>query len=215
MHALQNLSDWSSGTTAQEVDLDPAPGDAIRSWTDEDLVNYVSRRLDKFDADDPGLANRSLVAYTHSSRDAEHAFTTMTTDVRVTCGNNRLAALAAQTLRSPVYRYGVTSTPSRGAHALNTEFAAKYAFHGWDVYAFFGTYDMIMSDHSESDERFSATLQDNFLFFGKSGKPRDPKWLPYPEKVALIGERLQINSTYNSQQCSNLWRGYFKYSWTN
>ena len=213
-----------TGTTAQEIDLRPAPGDVIRSWTSDDLHSYVAARLGTLET---GLTNRSIAAYsapptttpasTTHARDAGYTFTTVATDVRVTCGNNRLAALAADAMTSPVYRYVVTSCPARGARALNVDFSAKYAFHGWDIYAFFDTYESITpgSHASDADKRFSAAMQDNVLFFIKNGKPRDRHWLPYPESVALIGQRVHVNSTYNSHQCSDLWRSYFKYSWTN
>ena len=142
----------------------------------------------------------------------------MATDIRVTCGNNRLAAIASEALTSPVYRYVVTSSPSKGARALNVDFTAKYAFHGWDIYAFLGTYNSIMSGYSDADKRFSSTLQDNILKFINTGKPEDKSWLPYPQKVALISDRIGVNKSYNAEQCL-FWRDaiedFANYSWTN
>lgn len=206
-----------SGTTAQEIDYRPAPGDAIKKWDDDDLYTYVSRHLDPFQ---PGLTNRSLELYA-SSRDPEYTFTTMASDIRVTCGNHRLAALADDAMTQPVYRYVVTSWPSRSARALNVDFSAKYAFHGWDIYAFLDTYKSILSgEGSGSDRRFSEILQENVMHFVRTGRPRDAAWLTYPRAVALISDKLMINKTYHSEQC-NMWRDVSedwkdgRYSWMN
>ena len=204
----------STGTTAQEIDFGPAPGDRIKSWGKDDLYRYVATRLERFEK---GLSNASLKLY-ESNWDAEYIFTTMTSDLRVNCGINKLAEKAAAALTSPVFRYVITAFPSSTAHPLNFPFKAKYAFHSFDIYAFLDTYHMIMSDVSESDRSFSQTMRDYFVEFAEKLEfPAVSQWKPYPSSVALIGSTVSVNaSEYNAAQCK-FWddHNFFSYSWIN
>ncbi|KAJ0056764.1 hypothetical protein NL108_016463 [Boleophthalmus pectinirostris] len=108
------------GTTEQEVDFYP-PSPNISLWTWGDYRWFVTQKLSTFNESLPRLA---LEQYSPSApcptrdRCPERAYTTMTSDIRVTCPNHELARRATAALNSPVYRYVLTHTPSRAISPL-------------------------------------------------------------------------------------------------
>ncbi|KAF7649998.1 hypothetical protein LDENG_00133060, partial [Lucifuga dentata] len=120
------------GTTEQETDFSP-PVQNISMWTWEDYDWFVTEKLGSFSKN---LPKDALSLYTRSApcpttdRCPERAYTTMTSDIRVTCPNNDLARRAAAALQSPVYRYVVTHTPSVAANVTGQlfSFPARFSF---------------------------------------------------------------------------------------
>ena len=210
------LSDFTfssiyTGTTAQEVDLDPEPGETLLTWSADDLHMNVERRLDAFAV---GLANRTLSQYLQDSSrkvDAELVYTSIATDMRVTCGNNRLALLASEAMTSPVYRYVTTACPSSRVRLRGSSFEPKYSFHGVDMFAF-------MDSIGEIPDSFTRLLRNNIKSFANTGAPQDADWLPYPLSVAILSEHLQVSAQYETFDCVT-WKEeiehFSNYSWTN
>mmetsp|Transcript_28164 Transcript_28164/g.54896 ORF Transcript_28164/g.54896 Transcript_28164/m.54896 type:complete len:574 (-) Transcript_28164:394-2115(-) len=57
------------------------------------------------------------------------------TDLAITCGNDRLAKLAAKGFKSPVYRVMVTQRPVKPIPtAMVPGFTMRYTFHNWDLF---------------------------------------------------------------------------------
>jgi hypothetical protein len=78
------------------MDLNPKPGMALKKWDRQTLEDYVQDKLDPFR---PELPNETLALYS-ANHDPEYTFTTMTSDLRVGCMNDVVAAKAAEALSS-------------------------------------------------------------------------------------------------------------------
>ncbi|KAK2854327.1 hypothetical protein Q5P01_006988 [Channa striata] len=208
------------GTTEQEVDFSP-PARNISEWTYGDYDWFVTEKLKSFNE---SLPKKALDLYPRSApcptrdRCPERAFTTMVSDVRVTCPNNDLAQKAAAALKSPVYRYLVTHTPSG---PVNTSidflpFPSRFSFHCLDVLAFFGGLELVLGKPlSDQDKSFQDLLTRHLVDFAKTGKMRG-EWSEYPAATALLNNTIYVQQNYSAAHCE-LWKqsGLFAYAWSN
>ncbi|KAM4743923.1 para-nitrobenzyl esterase isoform 2-T2 [Anableps anableps] len=208
------------GTTEQEADFSP-PAANISEWTWGDYGWFVTEKLQSFNQD---LPKDALDLYPSSAqcptrdRCLERAYTTMVSDIRVTCPNNDLAWRAAEALSSPVYRYVVTHTPSGPVNTSNglLPFPSRFSFHCLDVLAFFGGLDLFLPRPlSDQDRRFQDLFTHHMVNFAKTGK-MEAAWPEYPAAIALLSERLEVKQNYSSTRCE-LWRknGLYAYAWMN
>ncbi|XP_068584839.1 para-nitrobenzyl esterase [Cebidichthys violaceus] len=208
------------GTTEQEVDFSPASPN-ISMWTWGDYQWFVTDKLQSFSGN---LATEALALYPSSTpcpttdRCLERAYTTMVSDIRVTCPNNDLARRAAAALHSPVYRYVVTHTPS-GPVNVSTDllpFSSRFSFHCLDIVAFFGGLDFVLGKPlSDQDESFRDVVTRHLVHFAKTGK-MEAEWPEYPAATALLSDRLSVVQNYSSARCQ-LWKenGLYAYAWMN
>uniref|UniRef100_A0A3P9HFY3 Carboxylic ester hydrolase n=2 Tax=Oryzias latipes TaxID=8090 RepID=A0A3P9HFY3_ORYLA len=208
------------GTTEQEADFSP-PAENISMWTWGDYRWFVTEKLQSFG---PDLPKKALELYPSSApcptqdRCPERAYTTMVSDIRVTCPNNDLAWRAAAALSSPVYRYVVTYTPSgpmNGSRSL-VPFPSRFAFHCLDVVAFFGGLEDLQGKPlSDRDRSFQDLLRRHLVSFIKTGRMASD-WSVYPESTALLSDNLELVQNYSQARC-DLWRssGLFDYAWMN
>ncbi|TNN31437.1 hypothetical protein EYF80_058411 [Liparis tanakae] len=147
----------------------------------------------------------------------ERAYTTMGSDIRLTCPSNHLARSAAAALRSPVYRYLVTHTPSGpvGVASGLLPFAGRFSFRGLDAVAFFGGMESVLGKTpSDRDRSFQELLTRHLVGFARTGKMA-AEWPEYPEATALLSDRLALVQNYSSARC-RLWKenGLDAYAWT-
>uniref|UniRef100_A0A1A8CN07 Carboxylic ester hydrolase n=1 Tax=Nothobranchius kadleci TaxID=1051664 RepID=A0A1A8CN07_NOTKA len=206
------------GTTEQEADFSPLAGN-ISTWTWGDYHWFVTEKLKTFSPDLPGKA---LELYPSSApcptrdRCPERAYTTMVSDIRVTCPNNDLAQRAADALSSPVYRYVVTHTPSGPAKTSNSLlwFPSRFSFHSLDILAFFGDLELFLDNLSEEDRNFQKLITKHLVNFAKTGK-MEADWPEYPSATALLSSNLTLQIPA-STRC-DLWKenGLFAYAWMN
>ena len=116
---------------------------------------------------------------------------------------------------SIIFRYDVTSRPSRPIHVMHFPFTSKYSFHLWDMYAFFDEIEYWMEGKTpaESDRVFRRLLQTNVMSFIYTGKPLASQWEEYPT-TALISDTL-LYSDYHKQEKCDFWlsSGFFNFSW--
>lgn len=92
-------------------------------------------------------------------------------------------------LKSPVYRYLVTYTPSKQANASSwLPFHSRFAFHLLDSLAFFKGLEMVLGTLSPSDMNFQEMITKYFVHFAKEGKIN----LRFPILITL-----EIYSKYN------------------
>uniref|UniRef100_A0A1A8EXU2 Carboxylic ester hydrolase n=2 Tax=Nothobranchius korthausae TaxID=1143690 RepID=A0A1A8EXU2_9TELE len=204
------------GTTEQEADFSP-PAFNISTWTWGDYHWFVTEKLKTFSQDLPGKA---LELYPSSApcptrdRCPERAYTTMVSDIRVTCPNNDLARRAADALSSPVYRYLVTHTPSGPVKPSNSLlwFPSRFSFHSLDILAFFGGLELLLDNLSDEDRSFQKLITQHLVYFTKTGKM---DWPEYPSATALLSSNLTFQSP-TSTRC-DLWKenGLFAYAWMN
>ena len=103
------------GTTAQEIDV--APTKVFENSQFTNFTDYVNKTLGTFPditvsqiLDMYGLSDGNFTGSSNNS--IQFKFTSMATDVRATCPNNKVAENAAEGFASPVYRYVVTNRPS-------------------------------------------------------------------------------------------------------
>lgn len=74
-------------------------------------------------------------------------------------------------LKSPVYRYLVTYTPSKQANASSwLPFPSRFAFHLLDSLAFFRGLEMVLGTLSPADMNFQEMITKYFVHFAKEGK---------------------------------------------
>ncbi|XP_055788561.1 para-nitrobenzyl esterase [Salvelinus fontinalis] len=208
------------GTTEQEIDFFP-PYENISMWTWGDYGWFVTDKLSLFSE---GLPKEALDLYPSSAlcptpdRCPERAYTTMVSDMRVTCPNNDLAKRAAAALHSPVYRYVVTHTPSRAV--ISSEglwsFPSRFSFHGLDSFAFFGGLEKLLGGPlSAQDTAFQKLLTEHLVHFAKEGKMPE-QWPEYPAATALLNHTLSVVHDYSAERCQ-LWEknGFYPYAWVN
>ncbi|XP_070759271.1 para-nitrobenzyl esterase isoform X2 [Enoplosus armatus] len=208
------------GTTEQEADFSP-PAQNISTWTWGDYQWFVTDKLQTFNE---SLPKEALNLYPSSApcpttdRCPERAYTTMVSDIRVTCPNNDLAWRAAAALHSPVYRYVVTHTPSGPVNASGglLPFPSRFSFHFLDVVAFFGGLEFVLGKPlSDGDKSFQDLVTRHLVHFAKTGKMED-EWPEYPAATALLSNGLSVVQNYSAVRCQ-LWKenGLYAYAWTN
>lgn len=197
------------GTTEQEADFMP-PAMNISTWTWQDYQWFVKEKLQTFS---DSLAKDALELYPPSApcptrdRCPEKAYTTMVSDIRITCPNNDLARRAAAALESPVYRYVVAYTPS-GPLNVSSDlllFPSRFSFHCLDIMAFFGWLEDILGKPlSDGDRQFQDLITNHLVHFAKTGKMTD-EWPEYPSGTALLKHNLSVVPDYSAAQCQ-LWK---------
>ncbi|KAM9317964.1 para-nitrobenzyl esterase [Pholidichthys leucotaenia] len=207
------------GTTEQEADFSP-PAANISAWTWGDYRWFVTERLRTFSET---LPTEALKLYQDSDpcpttdRCPERAYTTMVSDIRVTCPNNDLASRAAVALNSPVYRYVVTHTPSGPVNVSGSllPFQSRFSFHCLDVVAFFRGLELALGKPlSVEDKSFQDLITRNLVNFAKTGKV-EKQWPEYPEAIAVLSSTLTLWNS--SMPRCNLWKsnGLYDYAWMN
>lgn len=207
------------GTTAQETDFLP-PYENISTWTWGDYSWMVTDKLASFGE---GLPKQALDLYPSSEpcptrdRCPEFAYTSMVSDLRVTCPNNDLARRAADALRSPVYRFVVTHTPSRAIKPSDGlwSYPSRFSFHGLDSFAFFGGLEGVLGGLSPEDKAFQEVVTQYLVHFAKEGKMPEA-WPEYPAATALLSKDLTVAQNYSADRC-RLWEknGFLPYAWIN
>ncbi|KAL5009508.1 hypothetical protein ScPMuIL_011813 [Solemya velum] len=197
------------GTTAQEIDFLPAPLD-VPIWTWDQYDKYVYDKLSTFGVD---VAQAALKFYPRGIISPEYQFTTMATDIRMTCPTEILSMTAALSYTSPVYRYVVKSWPSKPTYVIGFPFPASYAFHCWEFLAFFDSIKHNIDNPSQSDISFQENVQRTMLSFVKDEEP-DSCWAPYSQSTAILTNRITYVRNYKPRECQ-FWsqKGFFKFGW--
>ncbi|XP_056384389.1 para-nitrobenzyl esterase-like isoform X2 [Hyla sarda] len=217
---IQGYSDvpFVIGTTLQEAEYCPLYAN-LSKWTKEDYHWFVKLHLNTFGGE---LSSDALALYPTSEfcsqpeRCVEKTYMTMVSDLRASCPNNILARQAAETLKSPVYRYQVTYTPSHAAKVKHLfTYPSWFSFHMLDTLGFFGTLDEALDGVSEEDREFQRMIRKYFIYFAKEGT-MPPEWPTYPEGTGLFSTSLTFKKDYRSAQCT-LWEenDMFQYAWIN
>lgn len=199
------------GTTSQEVDLHPSHSD-INSWTWDTYHKYVHMYLDTF----PGnISAKALALYPDGVESEAYQYTTMTSDLRVTCPNNIMSDILSKYFKSPVYRYVLTFWPSQPVNVMGIPFKAKYACHMWDAIAFFGSISGYYKP-TKGDQIFEKSIQKEMVNFAITGKPYTQSWKTYPTSIGLLTTNVTVVSSYHAEMC-NFWNdnNFFSYAWIN
>ena len=186
---------------------DPPAG--MGSWSQRDYESFDHAHLDTFST---YMSNMAIKLYPVTSElSARYQWASMVSDIRVNCGNNLLALIAAKTFTSPVYRYVNTHRPSQ---PWGDGGGSIYPFHTHDMYAFFGTSDQFISPLSDSDMKFEHNMRNEVMSFVRHGHPNSTLWTRYPGSTGLIDANVTSIQDYHAAECEFLFaNGFFPYSW--
>ncbi|XP_076459937.1 neurotactin-like [Babylonia areolata] len=228
-------------TTAQEADLLPFDP-TISSWTWQHYKATLMEQLtpsssssfnsssssssppspspssssssSSFSTPSQPLAETALELYPPSpSLTPEYQYTSLVTDVCLTCPVHLLASAAAagatssaSTRRhSPVFRGVVVASPSSPVNLLNVS-SARYAFHGWDLLVFFGHFQAFGFRPSGSDLKFQKVLRQQVMGFAREGRPQAPVWEPTGAGcTALLSDHVFPAEGYERFRCKFWW----------
>ncbi|KAL4622889.1 hypothetical protein GN956_G20288 [Arapaima gigas] len=213
------------GTTEQEADFSPNY-DNISLWTWEDYRWFVTDKLTPFGVE---ITKQAVYLYNSSApcptdaRCPERLYTTLVSDMRVTCPAHDKARRAAEALKSPVYRYIVTHTPSREAKISRLlPFPSRFSYHMLDALGFFNSLKWALGGISDEDQAFQEIISKYFVHFAKTGE-MPSEWPQYPSQVALLSSNFSVDHKspaalrqLRAARCE-LWEknGFFPYAWIN
>ncbi|XP_021355323.1 uncharacterized protein LOC110451558 isoform X2 [Mizuhopecten yessoensis] len=201
------------GTTENEIDFNPTHL-TMNTWNWTEYERQVKSHLGSFGSN---VAEDALDLYPINVTSPEYEYTRMGADIRVGCPNDEMSRVISMGMKSPVYRYVVTSQPSEPVHALGMPFPSSYAFHMWDQFAYFDTIKDYIKPPASSDKRFQETVRREVLSFVRTGAPSTDSWQPYLRGVtALLSEDISIVPQYKKGTCL-FWsmNGLLNYGWIN
>ena len=181
-------------------------------WTWDKYQTMVKNYLDTF----PGnISTQALELYPIGVVAPAFQYTTMTSDLRVTCPNVIMTDILANSFISPVYQYVVTARPSHPVHIVDIPFEARYACHMWDSTAFFGSIESYYKPEN-ADLKFQEIMQKEMINFAKTGHPLSNAWKKSPGGLAIISTNVTFTNSYHSNLCK-FWNKYnfFNYGWIN
>lgn len=170
---------------AQEVDLNPAQ--LVYNLSAPQFYDFLgsSYKAAGFASPDALVATvkNDYAAYVVTS--PQLAYDSIVSDTGSVCGNLEVARTAALGFSSPVYAGYVTAAPASPFPAVNPNYPAQFAFHGFDLAAGAHQWDFL-SDVSSAppyqpqlaDELFGATLRAHWQNFARDGElPAAGGWL--------------------------------------
>ncbi|VDI41412.1 Hypothetical predicted protein [Mytilus galloprovincialis] len=198
-------------TTAQEIDDGPAVSD-IAQWTWDNYTQRVTDRLSEF----PEVnISRVFELYPSGVESPEYQYTSMASDLRVTCPNMELAGHMQTSFDSPIYHYVSKARPQVPSKLFGIPHDARYAAHAWDVIAFFGAIKHYYKP-TQTDNDFIQTIRREIVNFVQTGKPFSDRWQPFPNTTALMESNLGVTDFYHKEQCQ-YWSttGLYAYAWVN
>ena len=200
-----------AATTAQEADLLPS-SPSIVSWSWPQYNSTMLELLTPFSED---IALRALELYApETAVTPEYLYTSVISDMRVTCPMHVLANVTAHHFRSPVYHAVITSAPHTPIDFSGS--LGRYAFHGWDSLAFFGDWTALGYQPSTSDLDFQQVMRQQVMAFARDGRPLDPQWNSARTCTALLSDHVTVVDSYSKERC-DFWmgHGFFSYAWIN
>ena len=199
------------GTTAQESDIAPSV-----VFNNTAFVEYRARVHKRFGTFNFSASEINTVLNMYNSTNLQFAYTSMVSDLRTTCPNNKVATNASEGLTSSVYRYVMTNRPSNPVSLFG--FPSTFAFHMWDLVAFFGFPSEVGYKPTEKDKNFMKDLRREFGEFINKGTVKNESWKAYPHRTSLFTDNgVEVPADeYHKKQC-NFWldNGFFSYAWIN
>ncbi|XP_048828106.1 para-nitrobenzyl esterase-like isoform X2 [Brienomyrus brachyistius] len=207
------------GTTEQEADFSP-PYENISMWTWEDYYWFVTKNLMPFGVN---ISKEAATLYPSSAkcpindRCPERLYTTLVSDVRITCPAHDKARRAALASKSPVYRYIVTYTPSRVVEKVSCllPFHSRFSFHMLDALAFFDSLKSVLAGVSSEDRSFQGIMTKYMVHFARTGE-MPSEWPPFPSHMALLSHNFSAVQNFSASRC-HFWEKnhFYPYAWAN
>ena len=201
-----------AGSCANEIDYNPRDK-SLKDWTWDHYVEHVNATIGTFGN---LMVETALKLYPKHHITPEFQLTSMASDARMNCPMEVMSMYAAATFKSPIYRYVVTSWPSKPVHIVGLPFPASYAFHCWDLVAFFGSVKDYIKAPTEADFQWQENVRREILAFVHTGHPYSYSWHPYPYTTANLSSQTKPLKAYNPIQCEFwLHNGFYSYAWLN
>ena len=139
-----------------------------------------------------------MKAYSHQVS-PEYQFTSMVSDMRAICPLDDLLRSMSNSFESPIYRYVITSSPSRPINRHGT--IKQYAFRGWELMTFLGTTPNYLDIVNNKDKKFSKNLRRAVFEFVRNGRiTRWRGWKEFPD-TAVISSQMEFVPKYHRKEC--------------
>ena len=126
----------------------------------------------------------------------------MVSDIRAICPLDDLIRSMSRSFRSPIYRYVITSSPSRPINQHGV--IKRHAFRGWELMTFLGTASNYLDIITNKDKQFSKNLRRAIFEFVRDGKTSSARWKDWktaPDATALISSQMDFVSKYHRKEC--------------
>lgn len=142
-------------------------------------------------------------------------FSHLVGDIKDVCCTKILADQFIQTYSgsAPVYMYVAEVYPSHGVQLASSE---TTAFIGWDIAAFFGTFQELGFDVDQGELNFQNVIREEIMTFIRDGKPDAKRWNTADVNTGIIGRDVTVTPVTSEYfgKC-DLWKKYafFNYSW--
>ena len=193
--------------------MNPPDRDNIGTWNQTTYESRVKQKLSTFS---DVIAEMALRLYPVDLLSPEFQYTSMTSDLRMNCGNDYLGLILAKSFASPVYRYVLKYIPSAPISFSDDSFPISYSAHTFDMIGFYGALNDFLGTLDTYDTRSQNLLRSEMTSFITTGSPNATSWGRFPEQTALLSDKLTVSSGYHSSKCQ-FWlaNGFFSYSWIN
>lgn len=216
------MPDMLLGSTAQAVEYWPCPRN-LHQWTWADLRRYVSTSLNSFISNTFTAANdlykipNANGSSCNQAKGPKETYLSMVSDIRQVCPVNELSRNLNELHGSrSVLRYIVEQKPSAPVATLTDEPTSQveFAFHNWDLMAFFGFEFEDKFKPSEKDLIFQRNLRELIRKFAHQHQEE----LVSKDKsdFLIFAENNQVTETneYKREECS-MWQKHLGqyYAW--
>lgn len=232
-------TDLLIGSSAQAVEYWPCPRN-LNKWNWSDFERYVSTSLNSFSADTYKTATLLYNVTSHHDPQSSRAspketYLTMVTDIRQLCPANELAE-SMRIRQHRVKRYIVQTIPSSQPELSSPELSANhnaisqpdarnqedvmnlhprptFAFHTWDLFAFFGFQFDPNFEPSQRDLTFQTNIRQMVKKFVHDkpveGDKSDSLFAVYAKDA-----RVEQVAGYKERECK-MWRDHLDrlYAW--
>eukprot|EP01102_Stenamoeba_stenopodia_P021839 TRINITY_DN8909_c0_g1_i1.p1 TRINITY_DN8909_c0_g1~~TRINITY_DN8909_c0_g1_i1.p1 ORF type:complete len:600 (-),score=163.41 TRINITY_DN8909_c0_g1_i1:115-1845(-) len=215
------------GTMEQENDAGPAAN--LTGYTIEEYNEYITNSFTPFSEYLPSQVLSLYNITTRFENNPQLAYETLTSDLRVTCGQNLLSQFAATTFQSPVYRYVVTQKPSSPVYLSGpppSGWGSRYSFHTLDLFSVFNIWSEVTPPPpyefvpDENDDLLGDLLRDFFTELTTTGSISSPLWPVINVSgndnytTALLNLPIETAVDWRKEECQ-FWfdNGFYFYSW--
>ncbi|CAG5134482.1 unnamed protein product [Candidula unifasciata] len=160
-------------------------------------------------------SHKELLQSTQFLSPASVQFLHLLGDVKNVCPTKVLANAVLTTYlnSSAVFMYLADFVPSNHIQASSPE---RIVFFGWDIVAFFGTFQDLGFKIGQGELNFQNILREEIMSFVKSGRPDASRWKTADVNVGVIGSDVTVTPVAFDDfvQC-DLWKqyGFFNYTW--
>lgn len=197
--------------------------EAAVSMTESDFEDKMTVLVDVLGTDAVSRA-KSLYSSKHNStdRNPNHfpsapstQFSHIVGDIKDICPIKILADnfIYLYSGSAPVFMYVVEMYPSHNMKFAGSE---RNTFVGWDMVAFFDSFQSLGFDIGQGEINFQNILQEEIISFVRTGQPSASRWSTAEKNVGTFSHDVTVTPVTSQyfDKC-DFWKqfGYFKYTW--